>query len=231
MSTSEPKLKFPRGGGFKANPPPGEYGHLQQHQKIILILYLCIFYSHCQAYKKNCSQTQGHEATYLDKTIEFIDMTSKIVNIFDDRRPVSSLDDHRLATNHEVLDYLNRWEKDAEAHTELSKAERAKRLLSDKLRFDLSSMIIGFREVCRIAFEHFPGSTMSPFRTNSDLVENIFCQERGHNGQNSNPTYAQYGPTMNSIVLGQTTTTTSSNTGSVENLCFFKNGTFRSKKM
>lgn len=23
MSTSEPKLKFPRGGGFKANPPPG----------------------------------------------------------------------------------------------------------------------------------------------------------------------------------------------------------------
>jgi len=82
-----------------------------------------------QAYKKNCSQTQGHEATYLDKTIEFIDMTSKIVNIFDDRRPVSSLDDHRLATNHEVLDYLNRWEKDAEAHTELSKAERAKRLV------------------------------------------------------------------------------------------------------
>lgn len=82
-------------------------------------------------------------------------MTSKIVNIFADRRPVSSLDDHRFATNHEVLDYLNRWEKDAEEHTELSKAERAKRLLSDKLRFDLSSMIIGFREMCTIAFNIF----------------------------------------------------------------------------
>ena len=78
------------------------------------------FYSRCQAYKKNCSQTQGHEVAYLDKTIECIGMTSKIVNIFADRRPVSSLDDHRLATNHEVLDYLNRWEKDAEEFTELS---------------------------------------------------------------------------------------------------------------
>ena len=176
------------------------------------------------------SQTQGQQAEYLDNTIEFVDMTSKVANIFSDRRPVSSLDDHRLATNQQVLDYLNRWEKDAEAHSELRKSERAKRLLSDKLRFDLSSMIIGFHLVCKTAFERFPGSTISPFRTNSDLVENIFCQERGHNGQNSNPTYAQYGPTMNSIVLGQTTTTTSSNTGSVENLSFFKNGPFRSNK-
>ena len=110
---------------------------------IILIMIIKMhFYSHCQAYKKNCSQTQGHEAAYLDKTTEFIGMTSKIVNLFDDRRPVSSLDDHRLATNHKVLDYLNRWEKDAEGLTELSKAERAERLLSDKLRCDLSSMII-----------------------------------------------------------------------------------------
>ena len=67
--------------------------------------------------------------TYLDKTIEFIDVTSKIGNTFADRRPVSSLDDHRLATNQEVLGYLNRWEEDAEAHTEISKAERAKRLV------------------------------------------------------------------------------------------------------
>lgn len=154
-------------------------------------------------------------------------MTSSLVETFADTRPVSSLDDHRLARNQEVLDYLTTWEKDAENQTDLRKSERSKRLLSDKLRFDLSSMIIGFHEVCKIALQRFPGSTISPFRTNSDLVENVFCQERGHNGQNSNPTYAQYGPTMNGIILGQTTTTTSSNTGSVENLCFFKNGPLR----
>lgn len=124
--------------------------------------------------------------------------------------------------NEQVLTYLQKWEQDAEDHQELSKAERAKCLLSYKLRFDISSMIIGFKEVCNMGFSRFVGSTISPLHTNSNLVENIFCQERGHNGQTSNPTYAQYGPTMNSILLGQTTTTNCSNTGSVENLTFFK---------
>ena len=50
-------------------------------------------------------------------------------------------------------------------------------------------MVIGFHEV--------PPSTISPFRTNSDLVENIFCREQGHNGQNSNPTYPQYSSKVN----------------------------------
>ena len=157
-------------------------------------------------------------------------MASKIVDTFADKRPISSLDDHRLALNEQVLSYIQNWVQDAESHQELRKADREKRLLSYKPRFDLSSMIIGFPEVCKIAFERFPGSTISPSRTNSDLVENIFCQERGHNGQNSNPTYAQYGPTMNSIILGQTTTTNCSNTGSVENLTFYKNGNLRPKK-
>ena len=115
-------------------------------------------------------------------------------------------------------------------HLKLSKAERGKRLLSEKLRFDMSSMIIGFYEVCNIAFTRFPGSTISPSRTNSDLVENIFCQQRGRNGQNTNPTYSQYGPTMNGIILGQTTTTSRGNTGSVENLTFFKGKNLKIKK-
>lgn len=123
--------------------------------------------------------------------------------------------------NEQVLTYWQKWEQDAEDHQELSKAERAKCLLSYKLRFDISSMIIGFQEVCKVAFSRLPGSAISPLHNNSNLVENIFCQEQGHNGQTSNPTYAQYGPAMNSILLGQTTTTSCSNTGSVENLTFF----------
>ena len=149
-------------------------------------------------------------------------MTSKIVDTFADRRPVSDLGDKRLAQNQQALDYFKNWEKDAASHTELDKTKQRKRLLSDKLRFDISSMIIGFYEICKLAFPRFPGSTISSFRTNSGLVENVFCQERGHNGQNSNPTYAQYGPTMNSILLGQSTHTNCSNTGSVERLTFFK---------
>ena len=157
-------------------------------------------------------------------------MASKLIETFADPRPVSSLNDHRLSRNNEVLEYLKKWQADSEMHLKLSKAERGKRLLSEKLRFDMSSMIIGFYEVCSIAFTRFPCSTISPSRTNSDLVENIFCQQRGRNGQNTNPTYSQYGPTMNGIILGQTTTTSRGNTGSVENLTFFKGKNLKIKK-
>ena len=146
-------------------------------------------------------------------------MTSKIVDTFADRRPVSDIGDKRLVQNQEALDYFKNWEVD---NKELDKTKQRKRLLSDKLRSDISSMIIGFYKICKLAFARFPGSTISSFRTNSDLVENVFCQERGHNGQNSNPTYAQYGPTMNSILLRQSTHTNCSNTGSVKKLTFFK---------
>ena len=43
--------------------------------------------------------------------------------------------------NEQVLTYLQKWDQGAEDHQELSKAERAKCLLSYKLRFDISSMI------------------------------------------------------------------------------------------
>lgn len=167
----------------------------------------------------------------MDGTVEFLTMTSNLVETFADSRPISSLNDRRLALNNEMLAYLKKWQADADLHIELSKTERKKRLLSEKLLFDMSSMIIGFYEVCKIAFTRFPGSTITPSRTNSDLVENIFCQQRGRNGQNANPTYSQYGPTMNGIILGQTTTTKCSNTGSVENLAFFKSKSLRVKKL
>lgn len=112
------------------------------------------------------SQRQGSEPEHLDGTIAFLNMTSKLIDTFADTRPISSLDDHRLAMNHEILEYFQKWEMDAESHQELSKADRTRRLLSQKLRFDISSMIIGFQEVCKIAFIRFPGSTISPFRTN-----------------------------------------------------------------
>ena len=54
--------------------------------------------------------------------------------------------------NEQVLTYLQKWEHDAEDHQELSKAERAKCFLTYKLRSDISSVIIGFQEVCKMAF-------------------------------------------------------------------------------
>ena len=82
-------------------------------------------------------------------------MGSKLIETFADPRPVSSLNDHNLSRNNEVLEHLKKWQADSELHLELSKAEKGKRLLSEKLRFDMSSMIIGFYEVCNIAFMEF----------------------------------------------------------------------------
>jgi hypothetical protein len=94
-------------------------------------------------------------------------------------------------------------------------------LLSDKLRFDLLSMTVGLKQLCSIMFSRYPGSGIVPGRLNSNVIENVFCHARGKNGQNSNPTYAQYGPTMNSILIGQKTTTRRSNSGKSDQLCSF----------
>ena len=53
-------------------------------------------------------------------------------------------------------------------------------------------------------------------------MENIFCQQHSYHGQNDNPRYSQYTNGMNSILLGQTTSTNRSNTGVVESLPMYR---------
>lgn len=57
-------------------------------------------------------------------------------------------------------------------------------------------------------------ASIIPCRLNSDVIENIFCQQRTlHNGANTNPTYLGYCYSMNSVILGQATISRKSNTG------------------
>lgn len=49
---------------------------------------------------------------------------------------------------------------------------------------------------------------------NSDIVENLFCQQRGiRNGLNTNPTLSQYSPANTAIILGQATVSNKANSG------------------
>lgn len=49
-------------------------------------------------------------------------------------------------------------------------------------------------------------NSINPGFLNSDIVENLFGQQRGvRNGLNNNPTLAQYGPSNTAIILGQCT--------------------------
>ena len=55
---------------------------------------------------------------------------------------------------------------------------------------------------------------MTPGLVNSDVVENIFNQQRStYNGANSNPYALQYKRSLNGIIIGQNILSTKANAG------------------
>lgn len=95
-------------------------------------------------------------------------------------------------------------------------------LLSDKLRFDLKSMMTGFKWLCDIVIKAHPGGGIVAGRTKSNIIEKILSTKRVRMTIQITTSIDQYCSTMNGIILGQHTTTKKSNTGSVDNLAFFK---------
>ena len=83
-------------------------------------------------------------------------------------------------------------------------------------------MVLGFRQLCKETLREHSSYFILPWRINTNLVENIFCQQRGLHGQNDNPRYIQYQHGMNSVLMGCRTSTTKSNTGEVESLPFYR---------
>ena len=86
-----------------------------------------------------------------------------------------------------ILKWLEKWEEDSQDNSSNNNT-----FVSTTL-FDMKSMIIGFRQLCRIAFEKFEGIAINANKINTDVVENTFSQARARNGQNDNPTVAEYG--------------------------------------
>jgi hypothetical protein len=153
-------------------------------------------------------------------TIELLEASSIMIGVFEDPKPVDSIDDSRLHQLDVALAWFTKWEESVMSMA-CAPGIKGKMLLSDKLRFDLSSMVFGFKSLCAIVIAN--GGSVVPATTNSNIVENIFCQQRGHNGQNTNPNYYQYCHTMNGIILGQRTTTKKCNTGNGTSFPFFVN--------
>lgn len=168
------------------------------------------------------SKQAGREIHEFDKAIEFLEVTSTLIENLNSHQGYTSMADRRFGENERALIWLQEWEAEVDSTQGLNATEINKLIISKKTMFDVSSCIIGFKEFCKFTFNEHPGCTVYAHRLNSNIVENIFCQQRGRNGQNDNPTYLQYGPTMNSILLGQSTTTKKSNTGNVECLPFYK---------
>lgn len=85
--------------------------------------------------------------------------------------------------------------------------KRHKSFLTMEMRED------GFMSLVDICIDKLQVNLI-PSRVNSDIIENIFCQQRAiYNGANSNLNYNEYRTGITSIILGQTTTSKKSNAG------------------
>lgn len=128
-----------------------------------------------------------------------------MIEFFSDKYVIYESNDIRMQHLHEALQFFRDWQEETK--------ERKRNFLSEKLWFDLNSMVLGFCYLVRFKLQKFPGSVIKPSIMNQDIVENHFSQLRGANGQNENPTYLLATATQNSVIFGQSTISKKCNTG------------------
>lgn len=131
------------------------------------------------------------------------DHTSVIKN-FRDARPITSYSYKRLDENRKVLEWFCTLEKQNKSLTNINKKELEKSLLSYQTMEDIRSLLMGFDEMCGIHFLS-TSSSIIPNRMNSDVVKNVFSQQRGlHNGAYTTPSYLTYSQSIIAVILGST---------------------------
>lgn len=149
--------------------------------------------SYFKAFQKDLTKQAGKPVQEHDMAIEFLQVTSTLIKNLNSPQPYTSMADPRFEENEVSLKWLQAWENEVKSIVGMKATERKKLFISDKTMFDVSSSVIGFRELCKSSFKYHPGSSVYAHRVNSNIVENVFCQQHGRNGQNDNPTYQQYG--------------------------------------
>lgn len=151
------------------------------------------------------------KSSELYSTIEFLENTSKMIKFFRDARPVVSMSDVRVTEIKSVLHWFQSWMTETSV-INVSTMQKGKMLPSQKCLDDVESCILVFLHVCLIQTTRFKGKGITPSRFNSDLAENIFCQQRDlYNGNSTNPNYYSYCNTMNNILLGQSSKSSARN--------------------
>ena len=126
-----------------------------------------------------------------------------MVDIFADLRPIKGSDDPRITTLESLHVWFLRWEGGIEKSQDLSKKDKKRAIMTTETRDHTQSVLHGFVAMCR---NHFKVSTVSvvPGRVNSDIVENLFCQQRALcHGSNDNPSHELYSNSLNTIILSQ----------------------------
>ena len=134
-----------------------------------------------------------------------------MIELFSSKYQVYHVNDSRLRDLEEALEIFSDWKY---------QVDKGIHFISEKLWFDLQSMVHGFISIVQTKLARFPGSTIKPAIMNQDIVENHFSQLRSANGQNDNPTYHTVQGTQNSIIFGQSSISKKSNTECIQNNSF-----------
>jgi len=144
----------------------------------------------------------------LASSIRLLEQTSELVEIFCSRNiPISSLDDKRFEMMNNALNYFKSLKDDVVKSLMLL---ASKNLMTQETRTYINSALHGIISLSKIMLNG--KNSINPGYLNSDIVENLFGQQRGvRTGLNSNPTLAQYGPSNTAIILGQCTVSNKSN--------------------
>lgn len=140
----------------------------------------------------------------LDRAVELLEQTSIMIAIFRDQRLITTRDDLRLSQIRNILEWFRNWRKGVNEIDNIKEDIKSKMLPSRQCIDDIDNMLITFPAVCEQHLNEFEFGSIKPSRFNNDIVENLFCQQKGvYNGNNSNPNYINYCKSVNSVLLGQ----------------------------
>lgn len=161
---------------------------------------------------KTYSNTLGEAGkAALSGAVEFLKASSILVSFFGDPRPVKDMSDVRLNELKESYNWFKAWEEEVcQSNTSV---KRYKSLITMETREDLDFMYFGVMSLIKLCIEEIH-TEIVPARLNSDIIENIFCQQRSlYHGPTTNPTYNSYRTGINSVIIGETVVSKKSNSG------------------
>ena len=119
----------------------------------------------------------------LLSTITLLKETSDLVTIVTDTHPISTTTDNRLQKLLQIGQFFQTWESQIQESTLYS---QNKHLITRETREDINCCINGFMSLCKLHVHS--GHTITPGYVNSDIIENLFCQQRGtRNGNKHQP--------------------------------------------
>ena len=134
-----------------------------------------------------CYQFSLHNKVILDAVIELLNVTSTIITIFRSTVPIKDTADERLQQLRTAYHYFDNWKQFIVSnHLNMPQS-----FITSETMLDMGFLINGFISLCEI---HSNKTDMIvPGRINSDIVENLFCQQRAlFHGSNINPDASQY---------------------------------------